>query len=520
MAAALTWLQCALHVLSLNKAPLSAQDILERIIQLNLRVRDTKRVQAPYNTLATALNSEAKKPGGCIMKEGARYKLREKAHSPTTVTNDGSPTKRSRHSTDLGSDDGDSEPESDGGSEMMDIATSVAPVPSGTLSPSSRVAASLDQMRLNDHDSDDDGEIEHLLKSKRNNGLHLHTNGSLTTLKIASASVTSRPHSNNQMTTSKPVTIASTARSSKNVQLAASSRKNHNRVRSLATSSTPADGLISSPALSPINPAPKTGLNGLSRKPSSVNLRVASTAKQSYVAQAGTATATTSSAPPKLNPSVSPSPKSPSRKRPPSPTKPTTTAITTSTAPPKLTPSLSPQKPWNTRPVVATASRNRLPSPPIKSRGSTDRSETEGDHAIEAEDEDENFYPTPSTLKEKRARAVRRAEQLKKWRVREDREARELRAAARRKYVADGNGRTAVQESRESGSVSSGDEKERDRAKSVKFNLRRNIVFEFDGELDGDTDGAGTGNRGGKTIGIVEGVDGVVEIGPAAMEVI
>lgn len=101
--------------------------------------------------------------------------------------------------------------------------------------------------------------------------------------------------------------------------------------------------------------------------------------------------------------------------------------------------------------------------------------------------------------------------------MREDREARELRAAARRKYVAgDGNGRTAIQESRENGSVSSGDEKERERAKSVKFNLRRNIVFEFDGELDGDTDGAGAGNRGG----IVEGVDGVVEIGPAAMEVI
>ncbi|RUP44148.1 hypothetical protein BC936DRAFT_149876 [Jimgerdemannia flammicorona] len=488
-----------------------------------------RKGQTPYNTLTTTLNSEAKKSGGSIVKEGTKFKLRERSRvSSSVVANDDgkttpgdqTPTRRSRQSNDLDFDDGDSEPESDGGSELENSAGSTAPVTSGTLSPSSRVAATLDQMRLDDNDSEDELEIECRPRQNYNSRLQLDTTGSFVTVRAIAAAATSRSIPGNQTTApdtivaaSKPVAITNSTRPTKQqpAQLS-STRTNPNRIRSLATSSTPVDSPMPSPLPSPTNSASKAG--GSSRKASSANPRAPLATKQSPIAS-GRNSPTTSPAPPTQNPSSLP-PKPHSRKRPPSPTK--QTIITATTAHPlsKSTTLGSPQKSWNTSPATSTTPRNRPPSPPTHtSRPGIDHSETDADHSVEDNDEDDS-YPTPSTLKEKRARAARRAEQLKKWRVREDREARELRAVARRKLVAEnGNGRLLQREGREGGSVSSGDEREREKAKSVKFNLRRNIVFEFDSDADVD----GTSTREGKAIGIVERVKDVLAVGPTAMEV-
>ncbi|KAI9021502.1 hypothetical protein CLU79DRAFT_753620 [Phycomyces nitens] len=85
------------------------------------------------------------------------------------------------------------------------------------------------------------------------------------------------------------------------------------------------------------------------------------------------------------------------------------------------------------------------------------------------EQEEDEKAPAPISIKEKRERQSKREEQVKYWRVREEREAREIRLAARRRLM-------------------SGDAKEKAGAiekpsrlakKSVKFNLKKNKTIEI-----------------------------------------
>ncbi|KAF7722484.1 hypothetical protein EC973_003104 [Apophysomyces ossiformis] len=91
------------------------------------------------------------------------------------------------------------------------------------------------------------------------------------------------------------------------------------------------------------------------------------------------------------------------------------------------------------------------------------------------DDEDEERMPRPISLKEKRERQAKREEQVKLWRVREEREAREARSAARRLQMGQRRSVTAMKD------VQQGEKQVVSAAtkKGVKFNLKRNRVIEI-----------------------------------------
>ncbi|OZJ05569.1 hypothetical protein BZG36_01689 [Bifiguratus adelaidae] len=94
--------------------------------------------------------------------------------------------------------------------------------------------------------------------------------------------------------------------------------------------------------------------------------------------------------------------------------------------------------------------------------------------------EDEVPIPAPSTLKEKRARELKRQDQLKSWRVRQEREAREQRARSRRRYVpSDGHVIPGNHKGPTSTDPNGGQADESKRQRSVKFNMKHNVIFEM-----------------------------------------
>ncbi|KAG0164540.1 hypothetical protein DFQ28_000153 [Apophysomyces sp. BC1034] len=108
------------------------------------------------------------------------------------------------------------------------------------------------------------------------------------------------------------------------------------------------------------------------------------------------------------------------------------------------------------------------------------------------EDEDDDKMPRPISLKEKRERQAKREEQVKFWRVREEREAREARSAARRRLmepkrqvVKDPKDVKDAKDTKDTKDAKHIKDTRREQAssaaakKGVKFNLRRNRVIEI-----------------------------------------
>ncbi|KAI7871002.1 hypothetical protein BDF14DRAFT_1767237 [Spinellus fusiger] len=79
--------------------------------------------------------------------------------------------------------------------------------------------------------------------------------------------------------------------------------------------------------------------------------------------------------------------------------------------------------------------------------------------------EEKDEAPGPISIKEKRERQAKRAEQIKFWRVREEREAREVRLAVRRRFMAGEEPSKEMNDGRVK--------------KLVKFNLRKNKIMEI-----------------------------------------
>ncbi|CEP17371.1 hypothetical protein [Parasitella parasitica] len=91
----------------------------------------------------------------------------------------------------------------------------------------------------------------------------------------------------------------------------------------------------------------------------------------------------------------------------------------------------------------------------------------------EEEEEDEPMTK-PMSLTEKRKRQAKRADQIKIWKVREEREAREARLVIRRQIV-NGTNKKIIQSSSTSSTTST----VRKKKKRVKFNFDKNCVIEL-----------------------------------------
>ncbi|KAL0079700.1 hypothetical protein J3Q64DRAFT_1760913 [Phycomyces blakesleeanus] len=114
------------------------------------------------------------------------------------------------------------------------------------------------------------------------------------------------------------------------------------------------------------------------------------------------------------------------------------------------------------------------------------------------EEEEEEKAPAPISMKEKRERQTKREEQVKFWRVREEREARETRLAARRRLINGSDTREARERASATAAISAAAAATTSAAasscgtiertsvsrlgirKSVKFNLKKNKTIEID----------------------------------------
>ncbi|KAI8374709.1 uncharacterized protein BYT42DRAFT_577356 [Radiomyces spectabilis] len=90
-------------------------------------------------------------------------------------------------------------------------------------------------------------------------------------------------------------------------------------------------------------------------------------------------------------------------------------------------------------------------------------------------EEDEDEPPRKLSIKEKRARQAKRAEQLKFWRVREEREARQARSAARQRSIATASDPYKSETELPSSTSTSSSTSRR----GVTFNLKRNRIIEI-----------------------------------------
>ncbi|KAI8642670.1 hypothetical protein BD408DRAFT_173749 [Parasitella parasitica] len=177
----------------------------------------------------------------------------------------------------------------------------------------------------------------------------------------------------------------------------------------------------------------------------------------------------------------------------------TTTTITTTIAT-----DVSPQKSQSTPPLPTIAyseqqitkpisiekaviSTHKSPCTPMKrfvlkkKKNTTTKMQTSSLKAGEEEEEDEPMTK-PMSLTEKRKRQAKRADQIKIWKVREEREAREARLVIRRQIV-NGTNKKITQSSSVSTKIST----IRKKKKRVKFNFDKNCVIElpsFEDELD------------------------------------
>lgn len=99
------------------------------------------------------------------------------------------------------------------------------------------------------------------------------------------------------------------------------------------------------------------------------------------------------------------------------------------------------------------------------------------------DEEEDDIRPMRLTPSERRRREAKRAEQIKFWRAREEREARDARLVARRKLMAEGQEAARRRRMQQSGAaveeLSRQDSPSSSSRKAVKFNLRLNRVIEI-----------------------------------------
>lgn len=181
-------------------------------------------------------------------------------------------------------------------------------------------------------------------------------------------------------------------------------------------------------------------------------------------------------------------------------TKTTTTTTTTTTT---LKAEVPLQKSQSTPPSPTTASSEPQPhqlitvektvinatKPPrkpmkhwvLKKKSTTTNKSQQTSNVKAEEDEEDEPMTKPMSLTEKRKRQAKRADQVKIWKVREEREAREARLVIRRQIV-NGTNKKITQSSSTSSTTST----TRKKKKRVKFNFDKNSVIELPSFNDND----------------------------------
>jgi hypothetical protein len=137
--------------------------------------------------------------------------------------------------------------------------------------------------------------------------------------------------------------------------------------------------------------------------------------------------------------------------------RPSTSTRTASAAPIQLKSSTSIK-------LIHKKTKKKTPSPPP--------TPTVSDQAQEEEEEEDIPITKPITLTEKRKRQAKRADQVKIWKVREEREARELRSIARKKLMSGIISKKSTVEST-GGMI-------RKKKKRVKFELDKNCIIQLE----------------------------------------
>lgn len=109
----------------------------------------------------------------------------------------------------------------------------------------------------------------------------------------------------------------------------------------------------------------------------------------------------------------------------------------------------------------------------LKKKSTTGNKQQQTSNMKAEEDEEDEPMTKPMSLTEKRKRQAKRADQVKIWKVREEREAREARLVIRRQIV-NGTNKKITQSS-----TSSTTSTVRKKKKRVKFNFEKNSVIEL-----------------------------------------
>ncbi|KAF1802119.1 hypothetical protein V8B55DRAFT_1477148 [Mucor lusitanicus] len=133
--------------------------------------------------------------------------------------------------------------------------------------------------------------------------------------------------------------------------------------------------------------------------------------------------------------------------------------------------------------VINTTKTSRKPMKHwvLKKKSTTANTSQQTSNLKADEDEEDEPMTKPMSLTEKRKRQAKRADQVKIWKVREEREAREARLVIRRQIV-NGTNKKTTQPS----STSSTTNTIRKKKKRVKFNFDKNSVIELPSFHDND----------------------------------
>ncbi|KAL7309782.1 hypothetical protein PS15m_010622 [Mucor circinelloides] len=117
----------------------------------------------------------------------------------------------------------------------------------------------------------------------------------------------------------------------------------------------------------------------------------------------------------------------------------------------------------------------------LKKKSTTGNKQQQTSNMKAEEDEEDEPMTKPMSLTEKRKRQAKRADQVKIWKVREEREAREARLVIRRQIV-NGTNKKITQSSSTSSTTST----VRKKKKRVKFNFEKNSVIELPSSYNDD----------------------------------
>ncbi|KAL9547162.1 hypothetical protein MBANPS3_006305 [Mucor bainieri] len=133
--------------------------------------------------------------------------------------------------------------------------------------------------------------------------------------------------------------------------------------------------------------------------------------------------------------------------------------------------------------VINTTKPSRKPMKHwvLKKKSTTANKSQQTSNVKADEDEEDEPMTKPMSLTEKRKRQAKRADQVKIWKVREEREAREARLVIRRQIV-NGTNKKITQSSSTSSTTST----IRKKKKRVKFNFDKNSVIELPSFHDND----------------------------------